>query len=397
MGRVVTPTETSVLSVGRPGRGRAIALVVVVVVLLVVLGALGANDSRPYGLTATDQNGYAGLVRTLQRFGSTFTTIDAGEVNAGLNDRADTLFVPEAGGASAAQFAVWKAFARRGGTVVLAGRPTGGESSSTDDLGFPLGVSQVGQEPGTCTIDVLSDLRRIDPGGATRLDVGSEEPSCYGDRATAFVLLDDGVFIVGGPQLFTNETMRPKDQEVDEPTGPMEDNVVLAQRLLAPDGRARIAVVTSGITAATPGAGNRSIFSQMSVGVKLGLWELIIAGVLLCLVLARRLGRVVVEPQPVPIAGSELVEAVGNLMQRRRDPSHAATLIRADVVDRLARRLGMGTGVPATLLAPVVAARTGREPDAVLALLAHSPVSSDAQLVELSRQLDQLRQEILGE
>ncbi len=373
------------------------ALVVAVAVVLVVLGARASKDSRPYALDDAGRNGYVGLVRTLERFGSTFTAIDSADVNAGLNDRADTLFVPEAAGASPAQFAKWKAFAQRGGAVVLAGRPDGEVTSSSGPLGLPLGVAQIGQEPGTCTIDVLADLKRIDPGGSTRLDIGSEEPSCYGDQSTAFVVLDAGVFIVAGPQLFTNETMRPKDQEVDDPTGPMEDNIVLAQRLLAPEGRARIAVVTSGINAPVPRAGNRSVFSQMSVGVKLGLWELVVAAVLLCAVLARRLGRVVVEPQPVPIAGSELVEAVGNLMERRRDPSHAASLIRADVIDRLARRLGMGTGVPATLLAPVVAARTGREPADVLALLAYSTISSDAQLVELSRQLDQLRQEILGE
>lgn len=390
-------SDAALLAVGRPGRGRAVALVVAVAVVLVVLGARAGTDSRPYALDDAGENGYVGLVRTLEKFGSTFTTIDAADVNAGLNSRADTLFVPEASGASTAQFATWKAFARRGGIVVLGGRPSGEVTPSSGSLGFPLGVAQVGQEPGTCTIDVLADLKRIDPGGSARLEVGPEEPSCYGDRSTAFVVRDGGVFIVAGPRLFTNETMRPKNQEVDDPTGPMEDNVVLAQRLLAPQGRARIAVVTSGISAAVPQAGNRSVFSQMSVGVKLGLWELVIAAVLLCVVLARRLGRVVVEPQPVPIAGSELVEAVGNLMERRRDPSHAAALIRADMVDRLARRLGMGTGVPATLLAPVVAARTGREPDAVLALLAHSTISSDAQLVELSRQLDQLRQEILGE
>ena len=131
------------------------------------------------------------------------------------------------------------------------------------------------------------------------------------------------VTTIAGPGLFTNEAMRPKNSEVDVPRLPMPDNVVLAQRLLASRGTERIAVVVSGLTSVSPAARQRTIWSQMSEGVRLGLWQLVVAAILFAVVTARRLGRIVVEPQPVPIAGSELVSAVGNLMERRQDPADA--------------------------------------------------------------------------
>ena len=60
----------------------------------------------------------------------------------------------------------------------------------------------------------------------------------------------------------------------------------------------------------------------------------------------------------------------------------------------LARRLGLPRTAGRPELAAVVAARTGREPAAVLSLLT-DPVDSDAGLVTLTRELDSLRQEAL--
>ena len=48
-------------------------------------------------------------------------------------------------------------------------------------------------------------------------------------------------------------------------------------------------------------------------------------------------------------------------------------------------------------LGPVIASRTNRSLDEVTALLGGTAVSNDRQLVDLSRRLDQLRQEIFGD
>ena len=62
----------------------------------------------------------------------------------------------------------------------------------------------------------------------------------------------------------------------------------------------------------------------MSEGVRLGLCQLVVPA---CSTRwrSRRLGRIVVEPLPVTIAGSELVSAIGNLLERQ-DAAHAAML-----------------------------------------------------------------------
>jgi len=381
---------TSAVIGGRTNRF-AIVLLVAVVVAVVVVGALTSSGDRPYGLEDTSDLGYAGLSQTLGRLGASLDEIDAGAVGPRLVDRYDTVFVPGAAGMSGAQRAAAASFARAGGRVVLAGVPSGAVAAPSS------GLVVVGRDPGACDIEVLRGLGRIDPAGESAITVGTGRTSCYGDGEAALVVSEGGISTVAGPGLFTNAAMRPRNQEVDDPKGPMPDNVVVAQRLLAPGGGGRIAVVTSGVAPDAGAAGGRTIWSQMPEGVRLGLWELVIAVVVFAVFRARRLGRIVVEHQPVSIAGSELVSAVGNLMERRNDPAHAAALLRSDACERLARAVGLGPGAPLALLSPVVAARAHRAPDDVAALLGGSVVSTDAQLAELARQLDQLTQEILGD
>lgn len=382
---------TSAVTGGRTNRG-AIRILLVVIVAVLIVGSLTGSSDRPYQLDDPKPLGYAGLRQTLERLGASFSEIDAADVGPGLRARADTLFVPQAADGSARQLAQWRAFAGNGGRVVLGGQRS---DEVAQDEASPFEV--VGQTPATCDIVELDGLRAIEPSGEVRIAVPTGALSCFGNGDSALVVAEGRVTTVAGPGLFTNEAMRPKNSEVDEPRGPMPDNVVIAQRLLAPRGTERVAVVVSGLNSVSPGSGERTIWSQMSDGVRLGLSQLVVAAILYAVVTARRLGRIVVERQPVPIAGSELVSAVGNLMERRRDPAHAAMLLRSDLCERLGQRLGLGRSAPVALLAPVVASRTSRSLDEVTSLLGGGVVSNDSQLVDLSRRLDQLRQEILGD
>ena len=179
--------------------------------------------------------------------------------------------------------------------------------------------------------------------------------------------------------------------------GAIPGNAVVAQRLLgsgagAEPGR-RLGVVTSGIADVAP-TGEKSLTDFMSTGVKLGLLELGVAFLFYAWARGRRHGRVVTEPAPVTIAGSAFVEAVGSLLERQGDVPRAAEVVREGQCRELARRLGLPRTAGRPELAAVVAARTGREPAAVLSLLT-DPVDSDAGLVTLTRELDSLRQEAL--
>ena len=93
-GRLVT-TLTSAVTGGRTNRG-AIRVLLVVIVAVVIVGALSGSPKRPYRLDDPSPLGYAGLGRSLERLGASFSEIDAADVASTLRSRADTLFVPEA-------------------------------------------------------------------------------------------------------------------------------------------------------------------------------------------------------------------------------------------------------------------------------------------------------------
>ena len=116
------------------------------------------------------------------------------------------------------------------------------------------------------------------------------------------------------------------------------DNAVLAAALLAPAPGTRVAVV---LLPAAGGGGTRSLADLVSPGVKGALLQLGVAFVLYALWRARRLGRPVPEPQPVPLAASELVVAVGQPAQQAGRRDQAGALLRADLRRRLAERLGL--------------------------------------------------------
>jgi hypothetical protein len=98
---------------------------------------------------------------------------------------------------------------------------------------------------------------------------------------------------------------------------------------------------------------------------------------------------------PVEVAGSELVEAVGGLLRRAGSVGGAAEIVRADTRRTLAVRLGVPAEAGPEALVRLVAARTGRDPAEVGAVLVSGPVGSAEGLVLLLRQLDSLRTEVL--
>jgi hypothetical protein len=111
---------------------------------------------------------------------------------------------------------------------------------------------------------------------------------------------------------------------------------------------------------------------------------------------ARRLGRPVTEDQPVAVAGSELVAAVGRLLDARRRPDEAAETVRADVRRAAAGRLGLLADADVRTVAAAVAARTGRDEAAVAAALGEHPVTTDDDLVAVTAELDRIRSDVLG-
>ena len=127
----------------------------------------------------------------------------------------------------------------------------------------------------------------------------------------------------------------------------------------------------------------------------MGFLELLIAFVVVCLWRARRLGRPVLERQPVELAGSELVAAVGNLLQQARRRGQAAGLLQDELRRTLASRLSLARDSSPEVVAEVAAARTGIDKARILAALTAPPPADEAALVALARETEAVRQEVV--
>jgi hypothetical protein len=370
------------------------------VLLLVVV--FGSASPRPYDLHDAGDRGYKGLRDVLAANGTTVDELDAEQVDPSMVERLPIVLVPDGAAASAEQAARLRRYAEAGGTVVAAGPIGHLGARSVDDTSVTL--PNGGGVRGRCTIDALDDVEGFGTGQSDQLVTPLQVPpgadSCFGDDTRAAVVrqtVGQGqVITVASPDLFTNDSMRPRNQDVDDPKGPMPDNVVMAARLLdRPDGGA-IGVVTSGIDRSEVADGSKGIWDLLSAGVKLGLGQLLVAFVFYAAWRARRDGRLVSEPLPVEVPGTELVAATGNLMRRQGDVEAAATVLRRSAQRDLQLRLGLPAGIDLGTLAAVVASRTGRSVDEVGAALGPTPVGDEAGLGRLARTLDRLRADAAG-
>jgi hypothetical protein len=168
------------------------------------------------------------------------------------------------------------------------------------------------------------------------------------------------------------------------------DNGLLAVTLLAPGAGSRVAVLEP----AAAGGGSRSLTDLIAPRVKLALLQLLIAFGLVVLWRARRLGRPVEEVQPVRIAGSELVAAVGELLQRARGRSHAAALLRDDLRRTLSERVGLPRDTAPDRMAEAVAARTSLTAERVRLAITGPDPRSEEDLVALAQTVETIRQEV---
>ena len=171
--------------------------------------------------------------------------------------------------------------------------------------------------PGTprCEVDAFDDIDgdRIRPRGfGTLFDIPPGADSCVGDSRLAYVVVEahgqGDLVSVGGPGLFTNEALGDAD------------NAAVVAALLAPEPGTRVDVLRPGPPV---GGGERTLLDLVAPNVWAFLAQLLVAFLVLVLWRARRLGTPVAEPQPVAVAGSELVAAVGTLLDRSGSPQHA--------------------------------------------------------------------------
>ena len=352
------------------------ALLVAGIVAAAVLAGPGGRDGPPLDPRSTGPLGTKALVDTLAAVGADVrivTEIPGPDVPATLL-LADLLDDPER-----RRLRDWVA---AGGVLVV----TDPRSELTPEL---VGATVLGFVDPTvakgCDLPALRDVERVAAaGGAVYERTGT---TCFPRNDGAWLVAEavgEGTIVsLGGPSAFINDRIGEAD------------NALLAVALLAPDGRGPVAVLEP----PGPGRGEASLGDLLDPRVRAALWQLAAAFTLVAAWRSRRLGRPVLEPTATRIPSSELVVAVGNLLQQARGRRRAAALLRADLRHTLTERLGLPAGAAIETIADAAAARTAGRLDtgAVRSALDGPAPPSEDDLVRLGRDVERIRAEALGE
>ena len=353
-------------------------LAVVAAILAVGLLARGGDDTgEPLDPRSTGPLGAKALVLLLEEMGADVRIAAAPTAGAGVA----VVLVDELGEHQEDELKKW---VDDGGVLVVADplssfvpalRASGGglfglEEDDTDVL-----------RP-ACGLQALRDVRSIRVPGAWPYRVSPGSTACFAlpGGGAYLVARSEGrgtVIALGGGAPFTNERL-------DE-----RDNAVFAVALLAPRPGAAVTVLEAGAA----GSGDDSLLDLVPGGAKAALWQFAAAFVALVLWRARRLGRPVVETQPVDVPGSELVLATGNLLQQARSRDAAGAMLRMQLHRDLASRMGLPPDVPVDQLAAAVS-NAGIDPVELTNALTPSIVVDDRALVSLAQTIESIRREV---
>jgi hypothetical protein len=355
----------------------------VLLALVVALGAIGGSSGSggpPLDPNSTSPDGAKALAELLDRLGTvvhqaaTAPAVGSGGVALVLQDRLDAQ--------GDRHLVDW---VRAGGTLVAADLELVARFAAPARQPGPGGlVSLQGNLFADCSSPAVAGVTSIEIATGVALRPPPGATGCFHPPDGGAYLLVQAfgagqLVLLGGPDVWTNAHLG------------QQDNSVLAADLLAP--------VAPGpplewIVGPRAGSGHKTLLQLMPPRVKEGLIQLLVALAVLALWRARRLGRPVTETPVVELPGSELVVAVGNLLQQGGRYDDAAVTLRAAVRRGISDQLGVPAGASLETVATVVAARTGLDPNMILATVAGPPPTGDAELVALARQVDIIRQEL---
>jgi hypothetical protein len=364
--------------VGRSWVGRVLPWVAVVagVALVVAVAGRPAEEGSPLDPASPGPLGTKGLVEVLRELGG---RVAVSAETPGTGTETALLLSDDLTPERRRGLLGWVG---RGGTLVVA------DPSSTVTAARPVGATRLGlldaEIERRCAVAALRDVERVaTPGGIVfEVPEGGGTRACFPRNDGAWLLVQPvgggTVVRLGGASVLVNE-------ELGE-----ADNAVLLASLLVPVEGTAVQVLQPPL----PGGGTAGLADLIAPRVRSALWQLVVAFVLLALWRARRLGRPVVEPQPVQLPGAELVVAVGNLLQRAKGRAQAAGLLTDDLRRSLAERLGLPPSTPVDQVADAVAARTGIPGERVRRTLTQTTPRDEAELVALSQAVDTIRREV---
>ena len=255
-------------------------------------------------------------------------------------------------------------------------------------LGVPVdvvGAASVMRRAPDCTLRVAELAGTTDLGGVTfRALPGTRSIGCYpaGGDPTLVRVIDRGrsVTLVGTGEPWTN-------QRLDH-----RGNAALGLDVLG--AQPRLTWLVPSLAGAAATAGHRSLLRLLPHRLLLATGQLAIAVLLLALWRARRLGPVVVEPLPVVVRAAETVEGRARLYHAARSRDGAADALRAASRLRISTALGLPSQAEAAAVTTAVAAHTTRSGTGVSALLYGAAPDTEAALIQLAADLDDLDREV---
>lgn len=363
-------------------RGRLLPFLLLAIALVAVALLAGQpheDDAPSYDPASNGPTGTKGMVLFLEQLGARVDVTD----QIPPSDADIALALP--GELPDEREGAVRRWVERGGVLVIAD-PSSPLSAPRREAATFGGLVDEVMEQRTCSIPALAGATTIKPAGGYRLAPPSGAGTCFTREDAAYVVDEPvgrgHIVSIGGARLFTNDLL-------DD-----DDNAVLVGALLAPSPGGRVAVLQAP-RGELDDAEGPDLTSLIGTGVRLALLQLVIAFVVYSFWRGRRLGRPIVEPQPVELAGSELVDAVGNLLSQTRSPDRAATILRADLRRQLCERLGLAPDAPPEVVADTAFTRTGADRDRVLLAVVDAPVADEAGLLAAAQAIDAVRQEVL--
>lgn len=366
----------------RTGVGRALPWVAVVlgVALVVAVAGRGPEEGEPLDPASPGPLGTKALMDVLRELGG---EVGISSDPPGSAIQTTLLLSDDLTPERRQDLLEW---VRQGGTLVVAD-PSSGVTEVE-----PAGSTRIGlldaEIERRCDVAALGNVGRVAAPGGVVFEVPAGPGAAAGTRA-CFPRNDGAWLLVQPLGLGTVVRLGGASVLVNEELGEADNGLLLASLLVPAPGTA-VRVLRPPL----PGGGNAGLGDLVAPRVRLALWQLVVAFVLLALWRARRLGRPVAEPQPVQLPGAELVMAVGNLLQRAKGRGQAAGLLTDDLRRSLAERLGLPPSAPPDLVADTVAARTGIPRERVLRALSPATPRDEAELVALSQAVDTVRREV---
>jgi hypothetical protein len=325
---------------------RALVASVLVLVVVSVLTLLATGRSRGDDLDprSADPSGTLALAELLRHRG---VSVDRG----GSARAGSTLVVPFAGRLEPDELERILDGSASAARIVLL---SAGDVPGTPLVEGPLqGIST---RPPNCDLGAANTAGPAGVGGRTYRNAAT---SCYGGSLVTARHGGTELIVLGSPALLTNDAL-------DE-----QGNAALALGLfggIGVPGEPSRSVVWYQPTL-DPSRNSPGLFSLLPNGVLWATLQLFIAALVAALWRGRRLGPVVEEPLPVVVPAAETVEGRARLYAAGRARGAAAAALRAGARARLGAAVSQGGEPDPTGLVMTVAARTGRHPGEVAALL----------------------------